>query len=204
MMKINYQKLLDEKIEKLKGTTTKPTLLLHCCCAPCSSYVLEYLSPHFDITALFYNPNISPQEEYTFRLNELRRLIVEMGLSQKVKLIETRYQPEKFEALAQGLEACKEGAERCFKCYNLRLSKAAEIAKAQNFDYFATTLTVSPYKNADKLNEIGQQLASKYKVNYLSSDFKKRDGYKRSIELSQQYGLYRQNYCGCRFSKRET
>ena len=201
-MKTNYQKLLDEKIEQFKGTTTKPLLLLHCCCAPCSSYVLEYLSPHFDITALFYNPNISPQEEYTFRLNELRRLIVEMGLSQKVKLIEAEYEPEKFEALAQGLEVCKEGAERCFKCYDLRLSKAAEIAKTQKFDFFATTLTVSPYKNADKLNEIGQKLALEHNVNYLPTDFKKRDGYKRSIELSQQYGLYRQNYCGCRFSKR--
>lgn len=201
-MKTNYQKLLDEKIEQLKGTTTRPALLLHCCCAPCSSYVLEYLSPHFDITALFYNPNISPQEEYMFRLNELRRLIVEMGLSQKVDLIEADYEPEQFEALAQGLETCKEGTERCFKCYNLRLSKTAEIAKTQNFDYFATTLTVSPYKNADKLNEIGQQLSAAYKVNYLPSDFKKRNGYKRSIELSTQYNLYRQNYCGCRFSKR--
>lgn len=137
-----------------------------------------------------------------FRLNELRRLIVEMGLAQKVKLIEAEYEPEKFEALAQGLETCKEGAERCFKCYNLRLSKTAEIAKAKNFNYFTTTLTVSPYKNADKLNEIGLQLASEYKVNYLPSDFKKYDGYKRSIELSKQYNLYRQNYCGCRFSKR--
>ncbi len=201
-MKPNYQKLLDEKIEQLKGTTTRPSLLLHCCCAPCSSYVLEYLAPHFDITACFYNPNISPQDEYMFRLNELRRLIVEMGFSQKVKLIEAVYEPEKFEVLAQGLETCKEGAERCFKCYNLRLSKAAEVAKSQNFDYFATTLTVSPYKNADKLNEIGLQLASEYNVNYLPSDFKKRNGYKRSIELSKQYNLYRQNYCGCRFSKR--
>ena len=201
-MKINYQKLLEEKIEQLKGTTTRPSLLLHCCCAPCSSYVLEYLAPHFDITAFFYNPNISPQEEYIFRLNELRRLIVEMGLAQKVKLIEAEYEAEKFEVLAQGLETCKEGAERCFKCYNLRLSKVAEVAKSQNFDYFATTLTVSPYKNADKLNEIGLQLASEYNVNYLPSDFKKHDGYKRSIELSTQYNLYRQNYCGCRFSKR--
>ena len=202
MMKINYQKLLEEKIEQLKGATTRPSLLLHCCCAPCSSYVLEYLTPHFDITAFFYNPNISPQEEYIFRLNELHRLIVEMRLSQKVKLIEADYEPEKFEALAQGLETCKEGAERCFKCYNLRLSKTAEIAKTQNFDYFATTLTVSPYKNADKLNEIAQQLSAAYKLNYLPSDFKKRNGYKRSIELSTQYNLYRQNYCGCRFSKR--
>lgn len=203
MMKINYQKLLDEKIEQLKVTTTRPSLLLHCCCAPCSSYVLEYLSPHFDITALFYNPNISPQEEYIFRLQELRRLIVEMGLSQKVKLIESKYDPEKFEALARGLEICKEGAERCFECYDLRLSKAAEIAKAQTFDYFATTLTVSPYKKADKLNEIGHKLALEHNVNYLPTDFKKRDGYKRSIELSKQYNLYRQNYCGCRFSKGE-
>ncbi len=203
-MKFNYQKLLDEKLSQLEGKTTRPSLLLHCCCAPCSSYVLKYLSPYFDITALFYNPNISPQEEYMFRLNELGRLIVEMGLAQKVKLIEADYESEKFEALAQGLETYKEGAERCFKCYNLRLSKMAEIAKAQNFDYFATTLTVSPYKNADKLNVIGQQLASEYKVNYLPSDFKKCNGYKRSIELSKQYNLYRQNYCGCRFSKRET
>ena len=202
MIKINYQKLLEEKIEQLKGTTTRPSLLLHCCCAPCSSYVLEYLSPHFDITALFYNPNISPKKEYLFRLNELRRLIEEMELAQKVKLIESEYEPEKFEYLAKGLEICKEGTARCFNCYSLRLRKTAEIAKEQKFDYFATTLTVSPYKNADKLNEIGQNLALEHNVNYLPSDFKKCDGYKRSIELSHQYGLYRQNYCGCRFSKR--
>ena len=201
-MKINYQKLLDEKLSQLKGTTTRPSLLLHCCRAPCSSYVLEYLAPYFDITALFYNPNISPQEEYLFRLNELRQLISEMGLSQEVKLIEAEYEPEKFEALAQGLETYQEGTERCFKCYNLRLSKTAEIAKAQNFDYFTTTLTVSPYKNSDKLNEIGQRLALEYNIQYLPSDFKKYGGYKRSIELSRQYNLYRQKYCGCKFSKR--
>ena len=198
-MKINYQKLLDEKIEQLSATTTRPSLLLHCCCAPCGSYVLEYLVPHFDITVLFYNPNISPREEYIFRLEELRRLIFEMGFSQEVKLIEAEYEPKKFETLARGLEDCKEGAERCFKCYRLRLLKAAKLAKERNFDYFATTLTVSPYKNADKLNEIGMELEREYNVNYLRSDFKKRDGYKRSIELSKKYGLYRQNYCGCRY-----
>lgn len=202
MLKINYQKLLDEEISLLKGATTRSTLLLHCCCAPCSSYVLEYLTPYFDITALFYNPNIAPREEYLFRLNELNRLIAEMDLSQKVNLIKAEYEPEKFEDLARGLEICKEGSERCFKCYHLRLLKTAEFAKEQNFDYFATTLTVSPYKNADILNEIGQKLALKFGIKYLSSDFKKHDGYKRSIELSQQHNLYRQNYCGCKFSKR--
>lgn len=202
MLKINYQKLLDEEISLLKGATTRPTLLLHCCCAPCSSYVLEYLTPYFDITALFYNPNIAPHEEYLFRLNELNRLIAEMDLSQKVNLIKAEYEPEKFEDLARGLEICMEGSERCFKCYHLRLLKTAELAKEQNFDYFATTLTVSPYKNADKLNEIGQKLALKFGIKYLSSDFKKHDGYKRSIELSHQHNLYRQNYCGCKFSKR--
>lgn len=200
-MNINYQNLLEEIISSLAGMATKPSLLLHCCCAPCSSYVLDYLAPHFNITAFFYNPNISPREEYTFRLNELERLISEMGLSNKVDIIAGAYEPKHFEMIATGLESCPEGTERCINCYYLRLTKTAKLAQSQGFNYFATTLTVSPYKNANKLNEIGKQLELDYSVKYLYSDFKKRNGYKRSIELSQQYNLYRQNYCGCKFSK---
>ncbi len=201
-MNVNYQKLLEEIISNCKGIAVRPSLLLHCCCAPCASYVLEYLVPYFNITALFYNPNISPQEEYLFRLNELKRLISEMGLSNDINLITMQYNPSPFEKIATGFEMCPEGAERCSKCYRLRLQQTAELAAEQKFDYFATTLTVSPYKNATKLNDIGQQLEKEYNVKYLCSDFKKRDGYKRSIELSHQYNLYRQNYCGCKFSQK--
>ena len=159
---------------------------------------------YFNITALFYNPNISPKSEYDFRLNELKRLIFDMNLSQKINLIEEPYEPQKFAEISFGLENCPEGSFRCFKCYYLRLQKTAEIAQKLNFDYFTTTLTISPYKNADKLNEIGAKLALEYGVEYLFSDFKKKDGYKRSIELSKKYNLYRQNYCGCEFSKKVT
>lgn len=201
-MKINYQKILDDTLYQIKNTIASPKLLLHCCCAPCSSYVFEYLTKYFNITALFYNPNISPKEEYIFRLNELKRLIYEMGLSSKVNLIEETYEPWRFDEISLGLENCPEGSFRCFKCYYLRLLKTAIIAQQLNSDYFTTTLTISPYKNADKINEIGEDLSLRYGVKYLFSDFKKRDGYKRSIELSKKFNLYRQNYCGCTFSKK--
>ena len=178
-----------------------PSLLLHSCCAPCSSYVLEYLAPYFQICDFYYNPNISPKKEYEDRKEELERLISEMGLSDKVTFLEGSYHPEEFFAMAKGLEDLPEGGERCFKCDEMRLREAAKMAKAQGADYFATTLTISPLKNAQKLNEIGERLAEEYGVKYLPSDFKKKNGYKRSVELSTQYELYRQNYCGCVFSK---
>ena len=198
---MNYQKELDKFLVKLKKEERVPTLLLHCCCAPCSSYVLEYLSEYFQITAFFYNPNIDPESEYTKRILELQRLISSMNLKHPVSFIAGQYDSDRFYEMAKGLEHVKEGGERCFKCYELRLREAAEIAKEGGFEYFTTTLSISPHKNAQKLNEIGKRLAEEYGVEYLLSDFKKKIGYKRSIELSEEYGLYRQNYCGCVFSK---
>ena len=197
----NYQKELEQKIDKQQKLGEMPKLLLHSCCAPCSSYVLEYLSPYFHIYDFYYNPNISPKREYEERKEELMRLIQEMSLQEKVTFLEGTYEPEKFFEMAKGLEGLPEGGERCFKCYEMRLRESAKIAKEQGADYFATTLTISPLKNAQKLNEIGEQIAKEYGVAYLPSDFKKKNGYKRSIELSAQYELYRQNYCGCVFSK---
>lgn len=198
---MNYQKELDKFLVKLKKEERVPTLLLHCCCAPCSSYVLEYLSEYFQITAFFYNPNIDPESEYTKRILELQRLISSMNLKHPVSFIAGQYDSDRFYEMAKGLEHVKEGGERCFKCYELRLREAAEIAKEGGFEYFTTTLSISSHKNAQKLNEIGKRLAEEYGVEYLLSDFKKKNGYKRSIELSEEYGLYRQNYCGCVFSK---
>ena len=198
---MNYQKELDKLLIKLKKEERVPTLLLHCCCAPCSSYVLEYLSEYFKITVFFYNPNIDPESEYTKRILELQRLIGSMNLKYPVSFIAGQYDSDRFYEMAKGLENVKEGGERCFKCYELRLREAAEIAKEGEFEYFTTTLSISPHKNAQKLNEIGQRLGEEYGVEYLLSDFKKKNGYKRSIELSEEYGLYRQNYCGCVFSK---
>ena len=198
---MNYQKELDKLLIKLKKEERVPTLLLHCCCAPCSSYVLEYLSEYFKITVFFYNPNIDPESEYTKRILELQRLIASMNLKHPFSFIAGQYDSERFYEMAKGLETIKEGGERCFKCYELRLREAAEIAKEGEFEYFTTTLSISPHKNAQKLNEIGQRLGEEYGVEYLLSDFKKKNGYKRSIELSEEYGLYRQNYCGCVFSK---
>ena len=194
----NYSLELEKIIENLNGS---PTLLLHSCCAPCSSYVLNYLSDYFKITVLYYNPNISPIEEYEKRKQEQIRLINEMPFKNKVSILDCDYDNDKFEALARGLEEEKEGGPRCFKCYNLRLEKTALLAKENNFDYFGTTLTVSPYKNSQKLNEIGAILEEKYNIPYLYSDFKKKEGYKKSIEFSKEYNLYRQNYCGCKYSK---
>lgn len=196
---VNYDKELDNIICGLNGK--KPSLLLHACCAPCSSYVLEYLNSHFNITLFFSNPNISPEEEYQKRLRELERLVTQMGLS--VKIIEDDYIPQEFFDMAKGLEALPEGGERCRKCYRLRLLKAAAQAKQDGFDYFCTTLSISPYKNAQWINEIGEELSEKFGVHFLPSDFKKKNGYKRSIELSRKYDLYRQNFCGCVFSKKE-
>ena len=201
-MKQNYQLILDKIIKEECADGKRPSLLLHACCAPCSSYVLEYLSEYFDITLFFYNPNISPKEENDFRQRELERLVVEMGLSDKVGVLLGKYEPERFYELAKGLETLPEGGARCAKCYELRLSEAARLAAEGGYDFFCTTLSISPYKNAEWLNAIGEAQSEKYGVRYLISDFKKRNGYKRSCELSAQYGLYRQNYCGCEFSKR--
>lgn len=197
----NFQRELDIILEQI---TTPPRLLLHSCCAPCSSYVLEYLRQYFEITVLYYNPNISMETEYQKRVEEQKRLIAaynqqdDSGLP--ISVIEGDYEPEAFFGIAKGLEQCPEGGERCFACYELRLRKTAELAKELRQDYFATTLTVSPLKNAAKLNEIGGQLAEEYQIPWLPSDFKKKNGYKRSIELSAEYELYRQNYCGCVYS----
>jgi len=203
MNKINYQKELDTLIENLVKENKIPTLLLHSCCAPCSSYVLEYLSKYFKISILFYNPNIYPLEEYSRRVAEQKGLISALKVKNEINFLEGRYDTENFYNIAKGLEDKKEGGERCFKCYELRLKEAAIIAKEHSYDYFTTTLSISPHKNAQKLNEIGENLSQEYNVKYLYSDFKKKEGYKRSIELSNEYNLYRQDYCGCVFSKNE-
>lgn len=201
MIKINYQKELDKIIGGLHGEV--PSLLLHACCAPCSSYVLEYLSAYFNITLFYYNPNISPVEEYQKRVVEVKRLISELPAAHAIGFQEGQYDTKRFFDLAKGHEQEPEGGERCFACYALRLDEAAQAAKAGGFDYFTTTLSISPYKNAQKLNEIGAELEKEYGVHYLYSDFKKNNGYKRSIALSADYHLYRQDYCGCVFSKAE-
>ena len=198
---MNYQLKMEEILKENKDKT--PRLLLHSCCAPCSSYVLEYLTNYFQITILFYNPNISSKEEYEKRLNELKRLVLELPHSNKIEIVEGRYNQEEFFSIAKGLEDIPEGGERCFKCYRLRMEEAAKYAKENDFDYFTTTLSISPHKNSNKLNEIGEDLSNKYQINYLYADFKKKNGYKRSIELSREYNLYRQDFCGCIYSKRE-
>lgn len=203
-MKENYQLWLDHTLDSLSRQNRHPRLLLHSCCAPCSSYVLEYLCTFFDITLLFYNPNISPEHEFQFRKEELARLLEEMPLAgRKIELIEGTYSPQEFLAIAQGHEKEAEGGVRCFACYRLRLEYTARYAQEHHFDFFTTTLSISPYKNAAKLNEIGSELAEKYGVPYLFSDFKKKNGYKRSCILSSKYHLYRQDYCGCVFSRAE-
>ncbi len=198
---MNYQKELDKIIKKLEEEKRVPTLLLHSCCAPCSSYVLEYLSNHFSITVFYYNPNISPESEYTKRIWEQQTLIDKLPVKHQVTFAAGPYDSDRFYEMVKGLEKEKEGGERCFRCYELRLREAAEMAKKAEFDYFTTTLSISPLKNAQKLNEIGMRLAEEYGVEYLPSDFKKKNGYKRSVELSKEYGLYRQDYCGCVFSR---
>lgn len=200
---MNYQKELDKLLIKLQKENRVPKLLLHSCCAPCSSYVLEYLSQYFEITVFYYNPNIFPESEYTKRILEQQTLIGDMETKHPVSFIAGNYDKEKFYELAKGLEHLKEGGERCFKCYALRLEESARLAQEGGFDYFTTTLSISPMKNAEKLNQIGCEIGEKYNVSYLQSDFKKKNGYKRSIELSKEYGLYRQDYCGCVFSLQE-
>ncbi len=201
MNKINYQKELDKVINNCVQSNTTPSLLLHACCAPCSSYCLEYLSDYFNITVFYFNPNISLKEEYEYRLNEEKRLISLMSFKNPVKIIEGKYDSKSFFDAVRGLESEPEGGKRCEECFKLRLCESAKLAKELSFDFFTTTLTISPLKNADLLNQIGEQIGNKYGVKWLYSDFKKREGYKRSIVLSQEYNLYRQNYCGCVFSK---
>ena len=200
---MNYQKELDKLISNLEKEGKVPRLLLHSCCAPCSSYVLEYLSDYFEITVFYYNPNIFPESEYTKRILEQQMLIQDMNVKHPVSFLAGSYERDKFYEIAAGLEHLKEGGERCFKCYELRLVEAARMAHEGEFDYFTTTLSISPMKNAEKLNEIGNKVGVKYGVSYLQSDFKKKNGYKRSIELSKEFGLYRQDYCGCEFSFRD-
>lgn len=198
-MKMNYDKILEELINNLEY---KPKLLLHSCCGPCSSYVISYLKDYFDITIIYYNPNIEPQEEYEKRLKEQIRLIEELNIPY-VKLLDTTYDNKLYREKIKGLEEDIEGGNRCFTCYQLRLEKVGKEAVKNNYEYFGTTLTVSPYKNAMKINEIGEKLAKEYNIKWLYSDFKKKDGYKKSIELAKKYNLYRQDYCGCLFSKRD-
>lgn len=199
---MNYQKELEKVINDIVNKNETPTLLLHSCCAPCSSYVLEYLSNYFKITIFYYNPNISPKEEFDKRIEEQKRLINELPVKNKVEFIEGKYDNDKYEDSIKGLEQEKEGGSRCHICYRLRLEETAKIAKETGFDYFTTTLSISPYKNAKVLNEIGEELGKIYNISYLYADFKKKNGYKRSIELSRIYNLYRQDYCGCEYSKR--
>lgn len=230
---INYSKELEKITDRVQGLDPAPRLLLHSCCAPCSSHCLEYLREFFDITVYYYNPNITQAAEYEKRMAEEKKLITaynrqveeqrftevpsqailekneEMQIfrmhstpgAHRIKILEAPYDPESFLEVSRGLEEVPEGGERCFRCYRLRLQKTAQAAVAGAFDFFTTTLTISPLKNAAKLNEIGQELAAEYGISFLPSDFKKKNGYKRSIELSAQFGLYRQDYCGCGFSK---
>ncbi|MCD8370318.1 MAG: epoxyqueuosine reductase QueH [Clostridiales bacterium] len=199
----NFQKELERIIARCEHESRVPRLLLHACCAPCSSYVLEYLSKYFLITVFYYNPNISPAEEYEKRVAELRRLIEELPVKHPVHMETGPYEPQRFYEVSRGYENAPEGGERCFRCYRLRLEETARLAAEGDYDYFTTTLTISPLKNARRLNEIGEELGELYQVSHLPSDFKKKNGYQRSIELSAEYHLYRQNFCGCVFSHRE-
>ena len=201
-MQRNYQKELDRIIEDNSKAGKVPTLLLHACCAPCSSYCLEYLAEYFSITVFFYNPNLYPADEYDKRADEVRRLISLLQVKNPVKLIVADFDDKEFYAKVRGTEKLPEGGERCRKCFELRLEKTAQIAKENSFDFFTTTLTISPLKNAQVINEVGEEMAEKYGVAHLPSDFKKKGGYKRSVELSAEFGLYRQNYCGCVYSVR--
>lgn len=199
----NYRRELDAIISENERVGRIPALLLHACCAPCSSYCLEYLSRYFSITLFYYNPNITDIREYDKRAAEVRRLVNELPAEHPITVIIGEHEPERFFAAARGLESLPEGGERCFKCYRLRLEEAARLAAERGADYFCTTLSISPLKNAGKINEIGGELSEIYKVPWLPADFKKKGGYLRSIELSKEYGLYRQNYCGCPYSIRE-
>lgn len=200
-MKENYQLKTDEIIKKISQEEKVPKLLLHSCCAPCSSYVISYLSSYFQITVFYYNPNIYPKEEYQKRKKEQMRFIKEFQTKYPVDYLDCDYEPNEFFDTVKGLEKEKEGKERCTKCYYLRMKETAKQASFYQYDYFTTTLSVSPYKNADKINKIGSLLEKEYHIPFLYADFKKRNGYKQSISLSKEYQLYRQNYCGCIFSK---
>lgn len=200
---MNYQKLLDQKLKEIQEKKERPKLLLHSCCAPCSSYVIEILSCFFDIILFYYNPNIQPYKEYRKRVEEQKEFLKKAPFSQKVKFVEGKYEDEKFQQIVKGKEEEKEGGSRCFLCYEFRLKAAAQKAVELGCDYFTTTLSISPYKNARKINEIGENISKNVDVAFLYGDFKKKDGYKRSIELSKIYNLYRQDYCGCIYSKLE-
>lgn len=201
-MNENYYLLFEKQIENIKEKKYIPSLLLHSCCAPCSSQVITSLTNYFDITILYYNPNIYPKEEYLKRKKEQIKLINEINNINKLEIIDCDYDNDIYEQEIKGLENEQEGGSRCYKCFNLRLNKTAQIAKENNYDFFSTTLTISPYKNSKLINIIGKDLEKKYNITWLYSDHKKRDGYKKSIELSKKYNLYRQNYCGCIYSKR--
>lgn len=196
---MNYDLEMEKQIKEM---TSKKTLLLHACCAPCSSAVLERISKYFDITILYYNPNITDEKEYQKRLQEIEKFVNELNID-NIKILPGRYNPQEFFDIAKGLEEEKERGKRCYYCYQLRLEETAKVAEKLHFDYFTTTLSISPYKNSKWLNEIGEKLNNKYEPTYLYADFKKKNGYKRSIELSKQFGLYRQDYCGCIYSKKE-
>ncbi len=199
MQKINYQKKMETLISTFDDKI--PTLMLHSCCAPCSTYVIEYLSNYFEITVFYYNPNIYPEKEYIFRCDEQQRYIKSISTKNKVHFLKGDYESDLFYEMSKGLEAEKECGKRCLKCYDLRLRKTAIKALEKQHDYFATTLTISPLKNAQVINEVGLSIEKDVNVLYLCSDFKKNNGYKRSVELSNQYNIYRQNYCGCVFSQ---
>ncbi len=207
-MNKNYYQIFTEQIEEIDKSSRKPTLLLHACCAPCSSHVLWVIAEHFDITVYFYNPNIDDKEEYDKRFAELRRFIGEASFTAGVKAVDPGYGPEEFFKMAEGREKLPEGGARCYDCYSLRMRRSAEYARDHGFDYFTTTLSLSPYKRSDWINEIGMNLEREMAQDgpapvFLFSDFKKKNGNKHSIELSKEYCLYRQDYCGCRFSKEE-
>jgi len=199
----NYHLKMEEIISENCDETHVPKLLIHSCCAPCSSYCLEVLSSYFEITVFYYNPNIYPEEEYHMRASEQKRFVKEFPAKYPVHFVEGCYDTKKFYDMAKGLEHVKEGAERCYKCYELRLRETCEYAKTEGYDFFTTTLSISPMKNAKWLNEIGAKLEEEYGISYLYSDFKKKNGYKRSTEISNEYGMYRQYYCGCVFSKNQ-
>ena len=201
-MKENYYLLFENQLNRIKEKGKVPTILLHSCCAPCSSHVITFLKDYFDITIIYYNPNIYPYEEYKKRKDEQIRLLNEIKSKNKLNIIDCDYDNNIYEKTIKGLEQEKEGGTRCYKCFWLRLDKTAQIAKENNYDYFSTTLTISPYKNSTVINEIGKELETIYNITWLYSDYKKKDGYKKSIQLSKEYNLYRQNYCGCIYSKR--
>lgn len=203
MNAINYQNMMEKMIQDNCSEDSVPRLLLHSCCAPCSSYCISCLAEFFHVTVFYYNPNIYPPEEFSLRAAEQKRFVEQYPTKYPVRYIEAPYESERFYEMTRGLEDVEEGGERCFVCYELRLRKTAEYAASQGFDFFTTTLSISPLKNAQKLNEIGAKLAEEYQVQFLYSDFKKKDGYKKSTEISKEYQMYRQYYCGCVFSKRD-